>query len=286
MLLLSALLPPRAEAGETTIYEGSSSGFNLKWTTGDIVVTDSKGKTIFSAKKQAASDFRHLIKDREKGMDYSYEQHYQVLSFVGPILSIRVSDFETCTQNNQPAEAHPGGETRYFALDLRSPENLDGKISAEGLSYEPETRRAKMFGLNKIFAEKPLIKTLAADKVIKEATQDDLDKSSIKGFLESIDGKVLVGEEQCGTLDKALLNAFAFHHVEKGNAAVRLGVSGAGACRYNLTQLGLLLPIPAQYKGWFDAAASKRAGIMMRELHAIARDKQTDFEFTTKQIKK
>ncbi len=287
LLLISTATSSRAIAGTpSTIYEGKSAGFTLKWTSADIVATDSNGKIVFSAKKQAESDFRALIKDREKGMDYSYEQHYQVLSLVGPILSLRISDFETGTLNNQPAEAHPGGETRYVALDLRSPESLGGKMQDGGLSYEPQTRRAKMFVLNKMFSEKPLLKALAADKVIKQAAEDSLDTTSVKAFLESIDGKPLLGDGQCGTLDAVLLNAFAFHHLEKGGVAIRLGVSGAGPCRYNLTQLGLLLAVPAQYKTWFDNAAQKKEGIMMRDLHKLSVDRQTDFEFTTKNLKK
>lgn len=287
VLLISAISPFHAVAStNATIYEGKSAGFTVKWTTSDIVATDSQGKVVFSARKQAESDFRALIKDREKGMDYSYEQHHKVLSLVGPILSLSISDFETGTQNGQPAEAHPGGETRYVALDLRSPEPLAGKMMDGGLAYDPDTRRAKMFVLNKLFAEKPLLKALAADKVIQEAAEDSLDTTSIKAFLESIDGKALTGEGQCGTLDRVLLNAFAFHHLEKGGCAVRLGVSGAGPCRYNLTQLGLLLPVAAQYKTWFDNAATKKEGIMMRDLHKLAVDRQTDFEFTTKKSKK
>ena len=76
----------------------------------------------------------------------------------------------------------------------------------------------------------------------------------------------------------ATLTHFAFHHLEKGKVAVRVGLPyGCEAARGKLTQLGFLLPIPAKLQEALTAAAAQKSGFLMKDEKAVGKDRYAQF---------
>jgi hypothetical protein len=69
---------------------------------------------------------------------------------------------------------------------------------------------------------------------------------------------------------EAFLYAFAFHHLEEGKVAVRLGFEAeTPACFEQLTQVGILLPIPEKVRVPLEQAASGKAGFLMADRNRV-----------------
>jgi hypothetical protein len=86
-------------------------------------------------------------------------------------------------------------------------------------------------------------------------------------------------DDPCASFPDNLLERFAYHHVEKRVVAVRLGLPGSGPCRDALTQLGLLLPIPAALAQALGAAAEQREGFLMKDASSVSKGRTMLIEF-------
>jgi hypothetical protein len=96
-----------------------------------------------------------------------------------------------------------------------------------------------------------------------------------------------VSEDGRYYLPDDFLRHFAFHHVEGNKVAVRIGLShGAEVWRGHLTQMGLLLPIPARLSRPLEAAAKGREGFLMNLSDKGRRKHQTPLEFRYPPVKK
>jgi hypothetical protein len=85
-------------------------------------------------------------------------------------------------------------------------------------------------------------------------------------------------EERPFYLDAHMLEHFSFDHIEGKHAFVRIGLgAGSGANRYDFTQLGLKLPIPAPLQASFQQA--DRAGMLGRSLNKIPVEKNMTVTF-------
>lgn len=269
-------VPARVNGATETYWSGKSAGFDVSWSDSDIIAKQgSDGQTVFSAQQVARAFFAKM---KPKGLDFTCEQDFKVLSLVGPILSLQYHYYASQSLNGEPAEAHPDGGTIYFAVDLRKPGDvvklIFGALGAEEV-------QVKAVDLTDVFLEPKVISAVRDDKVVK-ASADVGGAVTAEQLLQRIHNAGLQGPGLCGTFTRWLLNGFAFHHLHRGNVAVRLGVTGSGPCRENLTELGVWLPMAPWWKQHFEAASKGTAGVMMQKLEKVAAGKRTAFSWNSK----
>jgi hypothetical protein len=79
--------------------------------------------------------------------------------------------------------------------------------------------------------------------------------------------------------DEDLLTRFAFHHVEGDRVAIRLGVSNISfhACKKEISQLGILLPIPENLLKPLEKAKAHSEGILMESLQKVSGNKKMHY---------
>jgi hypothetical protein len=264
---------------EQTIWTGRSGGYALRWSTAEIKATAAKSPTDirFSAKAIAQRAFDEF-KDIETGMEEPatphcrYERNLTLLSVVGSLISVRDNYYSSCA-----GEAHPAGETRLLAVDL-------SKSGAVLYNAEMDTdinNPGKVVKLTDLFSEADIVRALLSDPFVQKNMLDPEKKQSppknLEEFLNSLG--LSISEEACLTIDDDWLTRFAFHHIENGKVAVRLGFSGLGPCRERLTEIGLLLPIPPALKTPLALADSNREGFLTKDLKRIAGGKTTKIVF-------
>jgi hypothetical protein len=273
-----ALLNASSEA-QRMIWTGRSGGFVFQWSTTDISVrpVQSPTKVLFSVRELAQKDFAAFFeasKDPDTGeiAKCTDERTFVVLSVVGSIISLRDSSFTVCER-----AAHPGGESRHIAIDLAKPGSVGYKEGEVDLANP-----GKVVKLTDIFDERDVLNALLADPLVKEALGSSASKpATLAELIEAFAAGANVTDKQCYSVSEDMLTRFAFHHLENGKVAVRLGLSGAGPCRYNLTELGILLPIPPSLKTSLAQAESGKEGFLMKDLKKISRDQMTSFSFDT-----
>src|SRR2546423_8529618 len=162
--------------------------------------------------------------------------------------------------------AHPGGETRFVAVDLSKPAGVR-RGSDETLLPGNVAKLTDYFPAGEIH------KALMADPIMQKALAGKRPRTlaELLKLIGEAFPTVAEDEKSCYMLDTDLLTRFAFHHVEGNKVAVRLGLSGAGVCRYNLTQVGLLLPIPAALQQALAQAEAGSEGFLMSRKVAAGR---------------
>jgi hypothetical protein len=257
--------PPRATL---PIWSGTSAGYTIQWTASDLVARSASGTAvIFSARQMARQDFANIEKDSDGHCDY--ERSFTLLSVVGPLMSYEDDYFLSCERT-----AHPDGQSRFIAINLSKP---------AGSRRTAETPLpGNVAKLTDYFPENEILKGLLADAVIQKALAGKRPRT-LGELLKLIGDEfptVAEDEKLCFTLEPDLLTRFAFHHVEGDFVAVRLGLSGAGVCRDNLTQIGLLLPIPASLKAALAKAEAGGEGFLLSR--KIGAGRQTKFTAETK----
>src|SRR5262249_39810909 len=191
-----------------------------------------------------------------------------VLSIVGTILSLRTTTTTACER-----EAHPSGETSVIALDLAGYAAADRKTEA-----------AKAVKLTDYFPDSTVFEALRQDTLVRNAMQSGGSRpANLTQLLAALaSAPPVMDDKLCYSFPDDLLFRFAFHHQEGGRVAVRLGLPGAGPCRENLTQIGLLLPAPQTLSSAISLAATRKAGFLMQESGSIAKARATSITFATK----
>jgi len=256
------------------IWTGRSGGFTIQWSATDINARQAGGALVFSAKSLAQSgfkEFRDINTDSTTGQADKcvYQRNFTLLSVVGSIISFRDNYYSSCE-----GEAHPAGETRYTAIDLAKPGAVSYKDEMEFDLSDP----GKAVKLTDIFDETDIFNALRNDSLVKEAFADSPSQPrSLNELVESFGGNV--SDKHCYSVDRDMLTRFAFHHLEKGKVAVRLGFSGAGPCREYLTEIGILLPIPPSHKTALAQAESGKEGLLMKDLKKISNGQTTKLSF-------
>jgi hypothetical protein len=194
-----------------------------------------------------------------------------VLSVVGPIVSI--SDNSGCDCGG----AHPSAATIYRALDLSKSGEVD-------LGYEGYQKHGKMAQLTDYFPEADILKALLADSLIQKALKSSGKRrpATLPALMKAIYLQPVPVGECAYELSDDLLTRFAFHHLENGQVAVRLGLTHAyETCRGSSTEIGILLPIPAALKRQLAQAQSGTAGFLLKDKQKIAKDQFASFSFKT-----
>jgi hypothetical protein len=180
-------------------------------------------------------------------------ESYRLVSVVGTLASLEHSMWADC------GGAHPSAMTSYEVVDATLP-----------------THRTTLLDH---FSEAEILGALQTDPLVRKAL-GQARPATVRELLKSLSGKTGGGDpEGCGyAFSEGMLGSFAFHHVEGGALAVRIGLShGCEVMRGNLTQMGLLLPIPRRLAANVGAAVMRQEGFLMKDSSAISGDRATEF---------
>lgn len=264
---------------EAVIWAGQSGGYAIRWTTANITAesVDKPSKVIFSAKDVALAKFAAFKKENlqeDPAWQCSYTLKFSLLSLVGSVLSYEENESAYCGRNGGAGWNHPADQIHYRVIDL--------------------SQMSKQISLPNFFSEDSVMKVLLADATVKDAlsrvrdlvqpkTVADLAKAIIQGSEIYPVRSTPEAPKECGfVFPEHPWTEFAFHHLEKGNVAIRLSlVPNSGACHSAHSQLGILLPVPDALKGPLAAAQTRRQGFLMDARKQPAGNRSTVFAFET-----
>jgi hypothetical protein len=248
-LTLSGLMSATAWAAPavSSIWSGKSSGATVTWSEQDLKVqlAEASARSLFPPLQA------HLGAPLEERNLCYQERSIKVLSVVGPYLSTEDGGYWNCL-----GTAHPGSVTRFTSHHL--------------------WRLGQPLRLSDVFPEAQVLKALLAEPLIRK-TLTKAKISPLPSTLPALVKQLTELNDECEYyFDDDLLERFAFHHVEKGQVAVRIGLShGCEAARGRLTQLGILLPIPPALQQPLMAAQTRRQGFLMKDAEAVSKGRYT-----------
>jgi hypothetical protein len=244
--LKPAAAPATGDLGQfgSTYFTGQSGGYQVTWTAKDITAEPTGGGAPYSWKNS-------LEDATEAGTgpipaEGNAKATVKMRSLVGAYMAL-----ETRATGYVPGTPHDWANAGLSTIDLR-------------------TRQAVK--LTDLFAKKDLYKALMADKVVLktlgaarpkdfDALMDALDLKS------SPDGKFMFSKHD-------FLTNFALHHADGKQVGVRVGLpSGDELHHGDLTELGLLLPVPKALATDIAAAQSGKAGAFTPELAKRSKNK-------------
>lgn len=249
------LVPPRA------IWKATVGDFSIQWSKSDILVSRAAA-TVLSFKAIAYADWEK-ISQPAADQPMQSERSYRILSAVGPFLSLEQQDDCDC------GGAHPSSSKRFRAFDLSK--------SSPG--------HASPAKLTDIFPEQDILGALRNDKLVAEALKvgEGPAPASLAELVGALQFKSVQVKECSYYFGPDLLSNFAFYSVEGNNVAVRISLSQAAeVCRGQMTQLGILLPIPESMKAAIAAAVAAKSGLVMQHAAREFEGQQTTFTFATK----
>lgn len=264
VLLLCAGYGPASLAASPPdpIWTGTSGEFHIEWTTADIRISrqDKPAETLLSLRSMAAAEWNKMSAETAE-QNLEMQVTYRLLSVVGPYLSYEEANYCDC------GGAHPTEVKRFRTIDL-------GKIKPDG---------PMPVSLTDLFLEKDIFAALASDKLVQSALRQTRTPKprALAELLDAIDYRTgRVGD--CGYLfSRELLQSFAFYDIREGKIAVRISLPyEAEVCRGQMTQLGILLPIPEKLRGYLGAAQRKTGGLLMEDTAKLPKDAQSVVEFS------
>jgi hypothetical protein len=160
------------------------------------------------------------------------ERKLSVVSLVGPLLALRDEAYV-----NYSGTAHPGGETRFWTIDLRRGSGFN--LSPDDPFTVVPAASGRLIDLRQLFVAADITAALAADAFVRRAVRQPPDR--LDALLQDFADGAGVVAGACFDVPPDLLSRFAIVGLERSRAMVRIGLPGSGPCRYNLTQLGLQL---------------------------------------------
>jgi uncharacterized protein YgiM (DUF1202 family) len=246
--------------GDEVIWQAQTDNFTIRWSTGDITVTDQYQETIFSAAALANKQFTANFLSEDQ---CEYKRNFTLLSVVGTIASLQDSENFSC--QNTP---HPTMETRFMSIDL--------------------AKAGRKVKLTDRFAEADILKALLADAVIKSALEQAKPPqlpTTLKALYDILEWTEISVKECSYYLPTDFLNQFALHHVKGNQIAVRVKLQPlVPACQTKNLQLGFYLPIPANFRAAIQQAQTGKVGFLMQTSPTVTHKKMTQFQFSTQQI--
>jgi hypothetical protein len=256
-------------AGAETRWSGQSGAFSVTWTDDDIIAVAGDGKPVFRASdfalaSQAAAE-RQLSDDADAPPEQSVgvTRKISVVSLVGRYLGLKDESVVVSS-----AAARPGGQTRYWTIDL---------ASARPPGFDPETpfqadmtNAGAVAAATSLFVEADLLAGLKRDRLLKRAIPRDT--ATLAGALTALAAAPPPGD-QCYAIPPDLLTRFVLLAVKDGRAAIRIGLPGAESCHDRLTPIGLSLPLQPEAAEALRPMVRPPAGIKPIELSATIRVK-------------
>jgi hypothetical protein len=244
------------------ILSGSSGGFSLTWTAGDIRITPAgDAAREISFRHVAQEEWNKLVQDAG-GESLSGDTAYRVLSFVGPYLSVETGQYCDC------GGAHPTAHRQFQAIDLRG--------------TGPE--RPKPLMLTELFPEKAILAALKADKVIAAALKEAQapPPQSLAALVNAVKYQPVHIGDCAYSLSEYFLSEFSLYDVKANKVAVRISVSHAAeVCRGQMTQIGIELQAPDGLTRALQEAKARSSGFLMIDAAKLAGNKDTSFHFST-----
>lgn len=195
------------------------------------------GKNII-AKNTSTGKEMVLYKDEdgttvEDGDTTDFSEQYDIVSYVGPYLTVL--------------------NTSYSFMKGAAHDNRERIFKVTNANTNKTVRLTDLFNENDIF------NALMQDKFVKSNLQEDASPKNLAELTESF------RNDDIARFDDGMYNSFAFHHVEPGKVAIRMGLSyNFGAARGALTQLGFFLPIPEKLKAAINTAVTNKT--LMKDL--------------------
>ncbi|HZE20690.1 MAG TPA: hypothetical protein VE082_01435 [Desulfobaccales bacterium] len=278
-LLVAPPVLPQEKTVPQFFWSGTSGGFAICWTSADIQARPEKNPTqlAFSVTRLARRGFQAFISppnlyDTIKNINY--ERKFALLSVAGSIVSLKDELYYEIIPS-----AHPGGETRFTAIDLTKRGEAVYVSPPEADLFELDLARlGKVAKLTDYFPEPEVFKALLNHHIIQKALAGE-SPPSLTELLALLNSKHI--DNIPYLIPRDLLTRFAFHHLQGNKVAVRLGLpSASGAARYLHAELELMLPIPPALKKPLTLAASGKEGFLMADRQKIAGDALTRLTFS------
>jgi hypothetical protein len=190
-----------------------------------IIGKDPGGKEVVLATERDT-------KEVSDGDTTSISDSYSIVSYAGPYLTLLHKNFEY-----MHGAAHPNVRRLFEVIDART-----GKTK-----------------LTDFYSEQQIFDVLLKDKFILSSLAEGAKPGSLAELFASL-------ETNCEVeFSDGMLGSFAFHHVEPGKVAIRIGLPNSCAvANGGFTQLGAFFTIPEKLKVWLPAAASGKT--LMRDL--------------------
>jgi hypothetical protein len=218
----------------------------VQWTASALKAfrTNDPRHPVLDMQKVAAADWKSLSADPVgKNITASYD--YQVLSLVGPVLSLQEEDYCDC------GGAHPTAGKQFRAIDLNS-----GKPALITSTFPAET----------------VFQALGSDAVVNKALPAGAKPATLDALVKSLTMRTVTVGECDYYFPEELLSRFAFYDVKGDRVAVRFSLSHASEiCRGQMTQIGVELAVPSGLD----------RGLVMAERTAAMKKTVTVFEFST-----
>lgn len=230
-----ASAPPPGPAASTLLLAHHRSPVTLAVSETDIKLPFGYGgMRTFSYESWAEWSFRHEMAaagaTEDKGPECVREIKVTPVAWITPLLGLREAIYQTC-----PEEAHPGGETRFTTLAIDIARHAQGP--------------PRPVVLTEIFEAAVVYEALRHDDLVVKALHGSDIPTELAALVKALsETSPVVEGKRCYSFPEDLLARFVLHHSEGTHVAVRLGLPGAGPCRYELTELGLLLPMPDALK--------------------------------------
>ena len=258
-IVLALALTPHL-ANSQRLWQGESGGFQITWSSTNLTARQASGTSMaFDAVAASKANWQDWTK--EGGAEkYSAEFDYQLLSVVGPVISVQYGEECDC------GGAHPMEFTGFSAFNLSK--SLPQKpIDASLLDYfSPEVLYAALM-------KDPVVVAILHERKPASFTalSDILEKD---GNYTHSDCEYAFGSD--------FVKHFAFYDSRPGVVDVRISLSHAvETCRGSFIQVGLELSVTdASLKAALAEAKLGRHGILMKELRRkVGPDAATTLSF-------
>lgn len=250
-----------SSTADAIIWSGESAGFRLHWSTSDLIVTKAVAQSpeFLATRQIAVAAWKQYMVDKAP-VPYQFERTDTLLSVVGPLISLRTSEYCDC------GGAHPTMITTFQAIDLQQSANGSVKVAA----------------LSDLFPEADILNALMSDGMVQKALGSQTGRAppSLAKLLNALADKSVDVRDCSYAFSKELLSQFAIHHLEANQVAIRLALPhSVETCRGKFIQLGILLPIPASLRQHLRAAQARQQGFLMQDVRRIAGSRQTTVTF-------
>lgn len=221
------------------------AGVTVTITATDVRITRS-GQPVYSLSERFRAENEAMVRQATRLLagqedwphaDGDSTTEYTPLSLVGPYLSLQVSE-----GGFWPGMPHPSGTSHFKVIDVRDPQRL--------------------LALDELFPPDALRDALVKDPIVAEYLAS---KPAAPRTLAALVSEL----EHASDHDRwfsflNLLKGFAFYGVAKDGVAVRIGLPPLyDVPPYEITQLGIWLPIPPALRADLEAADAGTAGFLM-----------------------
>ncbi|MBM3458236.1 MAG: hypothetical protein FJX77_06860 [Armatimonadetes bacterium] len=220
------------------LWQGWSGGYQWTWSRTNLSVRPPRPLEPWT--------FREKSQPKPDDLDglTTLETRISPLSLVGSVVSVRKDEY-------WDGGAHPSGWISYLSYDADRPE--------------------APLRLTDLFPESDVLRALWADAIVQKALRGAGVKEpprTAAELEEKLAPLTFTGPRGVEySFSKKFLSEFSFHHLEGNQVAVRLCAPwGIEVYRFQSTEIGILLPIPASRRTAFQNAARGKEGYLTRNL--------------------